>query len=128
MEARRVTWMQFVLLGLAVYVMTTVLTISYVARPVRHAFRLVASKLPWCSHYFVRWYETAKGLKPVLVDKDEMPEEIETLTGFDPISCHLCAGAWVAVAACLMAGIFNPLEILGVYGLSYAVAMQEPKF
>ncbi len=121
--ARGMTLELLVIAALAVYAVTVVVTQSDIALPFRRGFREVASLTK--SRMLVRWYETTRGPEPIIEDEKDRDPEIELITGSDPISCRLCVGFWVSLAVCFSVKLFEPVNILAVYGGSYFLAKSE---
>lgn len=127
--AHRMTILESLLLhGLAVYIVTTVLTQSHVMAPVRWFFRDLAWEIlpEKMGKMTVKWFATEMGEEiPILEDEQEIDLTLEReIRGFDAVSCNLCSGFWIALVVCICAQL--PLnQWLAVYGTSFFLTKLE---
>jgi hypothetical protein len=115
---------EIVVLALAVYSVTAVVAISYVALPLRRGFRQLFALTGWSA--LVRFGVLESGdEEPIIEDEADRTVAYATIRGFDPISCRLCVGFWVSLIICLCGGHFSVFDVLAVYGLAYAIVTWE---
>jgi len=104
--------------AITAYILGVLLCKSKIFHPARMLFRLVFGMIPGVRLTLTRQTEM---MTPALRDEDV---EIESLAGYDFISCRLCTGFYISAVVSYDANL-SLSSFLAVYGLSYFMAKLE---